>query len=91
MKDDFFDLLVEMIIDEGITERQLIDSIKHVLKTFHYKELTIANILSFDKRIKLYTYSEVCALVTSGKFQMSDFQIKEIGEEVFRVLKKDLI
>lgn len=89
MSDDFFNLLVEMIIEEQMTEKQLIDSVKHVLKNFQYKELTIANILSYDKKVKLYTYNEVCELVTQGKAEMRDFDLKWINDTPYRIKCSD--
>ena len=91
MERGFFDLLSERIIANGFTAERLKDAVNHVLDNFQYKELNISDIIRFDRRVKLYTYSEVCQLVTSGKAVWEDFEKREINGTVFRIKKADLI
>ncbi|MEN6569024.1 MAG: hypothetical protein ABFC18_03325 [Rikenellaceae bacterium] len=39
---------------------------KHVICTCQYPQPTIANFISFDRRVKVYTYSEYCKLCDEG-------------------------
>lgn len=91
MSSEFFVLLASFIKKEGFTSERLKDAINHVISSFKYKELNISDIIQFDKRVKLYTYSEVCNLVTKGQANFSDFEIRTIGDKTFRVKKSDLI
>lgn len=91
MEKGFFDLLAERVIANGFTASRLKDAVNHVLDNFQYKELNISDIIRFDRRVKLYTYSEVCQLVTSGKAVWEDFEKREINGTVFRIKKTDLI
>lgn len=91
MERGFFDLLAERIIANGFTVSRLKDAVNHVLDNFQYKELNISDIIRFDRRVKLYTYSEVCQLVTSGKAVWEDFEKRMINGTVFRIKKADLI
>ena len=91
MESAFFDLLAERIIANGFTAERLKDAVNHVLDNFQYKELNISDIIRFDRRAKLYTYSEVCQLITAGKAVMEDFEMREINGTVFRIKKADLV
>lgn len=91
MERGFFDLLAERIIANGFTASRLKDAVNYVLDNFQYKELNISDIIRFDRRVKLYTYSEVCQLITSGKADWDDFEKREINGTVFRIKKADLI
>lgn len=91
MERGFFDLLAERIIANGFTAERLKDAVNHVLDNFQYKELNISDIIRFDRRAKLYTYSEVCQLVTAGKAAWDDFERREINGTVFRIKKADLV
>lgn len=90
MSNDFFNLLAEMVVDEKFTENRMIDAVKHVIKNFQFKELNISDVVKFDRKIKLYTYNEVCSMVTSGKAVFDDFEIREVNGSCFRIMKKDL-
>jgi len=78
----FYDVMSEMIQDEGFTDERLNDAVKNVIKTCVYPTPTIANILSWDRRIKLYNYKEVCDYIDEGG-KMSDFKRKEIGGRTY--------
>lgn len=86
----FFNLLSERIMGNGFTAERLKDAVNHVLDNFPYKELNISDIIRFDRRVKLYTYSDVCQMVTSGKAVWEDFEKREINGTVFRIKKSDL-
>jgi hypothetical protein len=91
MTKEFFLLLTEFVSNEGFTASRLKDAVTHVLANFQYKELNISDIVKFDRRAKLYTYDEVCTLVTQYKARFSDFEIRKINGETFRVKKTDLL
>lgn len=91
MTPEFFSLLAERVIENGFTEQRLKDAVNHVIDNFQYKELNISDIIRFDKKIKLYTYSEVSDLVTSGKACFDDFSLKLVNGVTYRVKRTDLI
>lgn len=92
MKDnvDFFNLLSERVVANGFSNERLKDAINHILDNFQYKELVISDIIKFDRKVKLYTYSEVVNMVTKGSATWPDFEIREINGNHFRVKKADL-
>lgn len=91
MSNGFFDLLAERIAANKFTSRRLYDAINSLIDNFNYKELNIADIIKFDKKAKLYSYNEVCRMVSKGEVSFSDFEIREINGECYRVKKTDLI
>lgn len=88
--DTFFDILTERIIANGFSDQRLADAVNNVIDNFRYKELSVADIIQHDKRVKLYTYSEVAAMVTAGKAAFDDFEIREINGKTYRVKKSDI-
>jgi len=56
---DFYDVFSERIKDNGFTDERLQDAINNVIDNCIYPVPTIANFISFDKRIKVFTYDEM--------------------------------
>lgn len=80
----------ERIISNNMTLKQLEDSVNNIIDNFKYKEINISDVISFNKYVNLYTYSEVTALITENKASWDDFQIVKIKGETFRVKKTDI-
>lgn len=91
MEKPFFNLLAERIRMNGFTGQRLADAVNSVMDNFRYKELNIADIIKFDKRIKLYTYAEVAELWTQGKATPDDFEKREINGTIYRIKKTDIL
>jgi len=91
----FFNLLTERIKVNGFTDERLIDSINFLIDNFTYPKPSIANVISFDKRIKLYDYDEVAKLVTNKETRFENFAkirrngtlfwIKKTDKELFKI------
>jgi len=77
--------------ESGFSDERLIDSVNHVIKTCIYPTPTMANFLTFDKRVKLYTYNEVVTKVAKRECSFNDFALVTIDNQVFRVTKSDKI
>lgn len=90
MGDPFFNLLAERVRANKFTTKRLNDAINHLIDNFNYKELNIADIIKFDKRAKLYSYNDVCKMVSKGEATFSDFAVKEINGTHYRVKKTDI-
>jgi len=88
--DTFFDILTERIIANGFSDQRLADAVNNVIDNFRYKELSVADIIQHDKRVKLYTYSEAAAMVIEGKATFEDFETRKINGKTYRVMKSDL-
>jgi len=90
MSNDFFNVLAERVVANKFSNKRLQDAVNYVLDNFQYKELNISDVVKFDKRAKLYSYNEVCNLVTKSQASFSDFQIVELEGNTYRVKKTEL-
>ena len=77
-------------VTSPLSTKRLSDAINHLIDNFNYKELNIADIVKFDKKVKLYSYNDVCKMVSKGEASFTDFVIKEIDGTHYRVKKTDL-
>lgn len=55
----WYDIMSQMIVEEGFTDARLIDAVKNLIKTCQYPEPTIAQILGFNKTKKIFTHKEI--------------------------------
>jgi hypothetical protein len=91
MGDEFFKLLYKRIGANEFTAKRLEDAVTHVIDNFRYKELNVADVISFDKRVRLYSYDEVCDICANGRAVMSeDFKKVRIGEKLYWAKKVDI-
>jgi hypothetical protein len=59
----FYDVLTDRIKELGFSDERLKDAVNNLIDTCVYPVPTIANIISWDKRIKLYNYNQIIDLV----------------------------
>lgn len=85
MAPEFFNLLSERVTAKKFTAERLKDAVNHLIDTFSYRELNVSDVIKFDKRCRLYTYNEVCSMVSKGQAQFADFKVIEIDGKPFRV------
>jgi hypothetical protein len=86
----FFDILAERIVENDFTEKRLKDAVNSVIDNFRYKELTVSDIIGFDRRVKLYTGNEFVNAQMRG-IHCSEFEMREIEGIKFWILREDLI
>lgn len=58
----WYDVLERMLDDEKFSDKRLIDATKNLIKNCVYPEPTIANIISFDRTVKVFTYNELLTI-----------------------------
>lgn len=56
---NFFDMFYDRIKENNYTDKRLSEAVNYVIDNCVYPTPTIAQFISFDKRIKLYTYNDV--------------------------------
>lgn len=81
MSIDFFNLLAERIDKRGISADRLEFAIEHVLDNFTYKHLTIADIMSIDRKVEIMSYQEMVAECSKRGCTTNDFAPIHIGDE----------
>ncbi len=79
----FFDLLIERAKEKGFSDKRLHDSISNVIDNCQYPTPTLANFLSYDKRVKLMSYKEMCSAVTEGMASFHDSERVNINGKTF--------
>lgn len=55
----FYEVFYDMIKEDGFSDQRLIDSVNHVIRNCVYPQPTIAQFLSFDKKVKLFTFKDM--------------------------------
>jgi hypothetical protein len=55
----YYDVLLERIKENGFTDQRLKDAINYLVDNFTYPTPTIANVIGFDRRVKLLTYGQL--------------------------------
>lgn len=77
----FVIMLIDRISANRFTKQRLHDAIAHVVDTCHYQRPMIAEIVSFDRKVKTYTYTEMTAMCnqvrTSENFEMIELNGKK--------------
>ncbi|HEY0088895.1 MAG TPA: hypothetical protein VGB37_08630 [Candidatus Lokiarchaeia archaeon] len=84
----FNDILMERIKENKFTNQRLKDAIDNLIDNFCYPNPSISNIISFDKRVKLHPYGEVCELVYNG-WSFEDFAHIKIKGKLFWITKAE--
>jgi hypothetical protein len=62
----FFDVFTDRLADNGFCDERLKDAIKNVIDTCIYPTPTIAQFISWDKKIKVFKYPEIVKMVEDG-------------------------
>ena len=83
--------LKESFADNNFNDERMIAAVKHVRDTYQGwdKLPNIANFVSFDYRVKIYTYSELCDLVGKHLMKWDDTQRIKLKGEVYYIAKSD--
>ena len=61
----FTDLLTESLKRNGFTDERFTDAVNYVIDNCRYPKPSIADFVSYDKSVKVYTYQEICNHGTS--------------------------
>ena len=75
----FYDQFNRLILKEDFGDNRLLDAVDYVVKNCIYPRPTIANFLSYDNRIKLYSYNDIRDMCQPG---YSAFDYYELIEDL---------
>lgn len=84
---EFFQILIERFKAKGFSDTRMIDAVNNVIDNCQYPTPTLANFLSYDKNVKLYTYQQFISLVTEHKASFETYT-KVKHKEVFLYVSK---
>jgi hypothetical protein len=74
-------VLIDRLIANKFTKQRVCDAISSIIDTCHYKRPMIAEIVSFDRKMKLFTYSEMVAKC-SPNYTSENFGRIEINGQI---------
>jgi hypothetical protein len=78
----FTDLLTESLQRNKFTDARLTDAVNHVIDNFKYPKPSVADFVSYDKKIKVYRYDEMVNnsfdFLRFKKVRLSDEQSKPL-------------
>lgn len=63
LNNDFIDILIQRIKQNGFSDKRLMDAVNHVIDNCVYPSPTVAQFISFDKVVKIYTYDDVMRMI----------------------------
>jgi hypothetical protein len=84
LQEGFYEIFSQRIIDTGFCDERLTDAINHVIDTCIYPTPTIAQFISFDKKVKTYTYHQIVRLIEDGD-NMDNYQSFQFKDRPVRV------
>lgn len=76
----FFDVFSDRIKENNYSDKRLTDAINHVIDNCIYPTPTIAQFISYDKRIKLYTHEQLWKLVDEVRSVGQEYKAVRIGD-----------
>ena len=82
----FIVILVQRIAEKKMSNQHITDAINNLIDTYKYPIPTIADIISFDKKVKIYTHPEIINMIPKG-YDFSMFEKIEFNGKVRWVLK----
>ena len=86
---EFYTVLLERLIEKKFNDERFVNAVNSLIDNCQYPTPTLANILSFDKRVKVYSYSEMANIVMTGAKSQSDFAKIRINSKLFWVKLSD--
>jgi len=86
----FVQILLNRLLHNNFSDKRLVAAVQHAIDTIPYRKISIADIISFDTRIKLYTYDEYCDIMHNGTLSGTDFEKFRKNGTLFWVKKSDL-
>ena len=74
----FYDILTDRVIEKGMSDKQIMDSVNNVIDTCEYPTPVIGKFLGFDKKKQLYTYAQFAEMNMQGE-KLEYFETTEIN------------
>lgn len=91
LKPEFYQLFIERLKEKVFTDQRLNDAVNNVIDNCQYPTPTLANFLSFDKRVRVLDYKQACSLVIKQEAKFTDFSTIKIKGNIFYVRNSDKV
>lgn len=89
---EFFSLAVEEMAQMGFTRQRMADAVTNLIRTFQYKQPNISDIVSYDRKKKIYTYGQMLSKLrcNGGTEESTDsFSKVEINGKIYYYLENE--
>jgi hypothetical protein len=77
---EYWDILQNRANANGFTDKRLMDAINHTIDTCKYPKPSIADIIGYNKSIKLYSYDEMIHFITENNVTTNFFKSVLLNE-----------
>ena len=74
-------VLIDRMVANRFTRNRVFDAINNIIDNCHYKRPMIAEIVGFDKKVRLYTYSEMLSKCTP-QYTTENFESIELDGKI---------
>lgn len=81
--------LSRAVARKKMTAKQLEDAVDHLVDNCRYPRFSIADIVSYDRKVRLYSHAECCEMCSHGVSW--DFDTVKVEGKTFWVKKSDVI
>lgn len=79
-------IMSQRIVERGLSREQLVDAVNNLIDNFRFPVPTVADIIGFDKKVKLFSHAEVVAMLPKG-YEFTDFEKIELNGKIRWTLK----
>ena len=79
---DYLAILIDRLLANHFTTDRVRDAINHIIDTSPYQRPSVAEIVSFDRKVKLFSYKEVQTLCAPGYPAFDHFNRVEINGKI---------
>jgi hypothetical protein len=76
----FYDILADRIKENGFCDDRLNDSINHVIDNCIYPQPTIAQFISYDKKVKLYNHNDIVKMLTDNPDSFKSYRPVKVNK-----------
>ncbi len=78
---DFISVLFERVQELNIPCERIKDAVNYLIDNYHYPTMTIADVVSYDKKIKLLTYDEVMKIHAQTGNAFKIYKVVDLGQK----------
>ena len=79
---NWYSVLEEMIDEERFDDLKFKDAVINLIKTCPYPEPTIANILGYDKKVRIYSYQELLEKHNKDHYPGTKFSMDQVYQSI---------
>ena len=77
---EFFDIFSERIKENNFTDNRLKDSINHVIDNCIYPQPTIAQFITYDKKVKLYNHNDIVKMLSDNPDSFKSYRPVKVNK-----------